>query len=110
MKSKKSARKYQEQFKGIWDHDRWENGYKDKIMKRGLVFKFDQNRNLIAPLLHTGNAKLVERSDKDAYWGGLLPDSLNKLGNFLMELRENIKNEKSISLSESGLEKINLDQ
>lgn len=106
--AKKTARKYQSEFEGQWDLKRWEDGYKDTIMRRGLVYKFDQNRNMIEGLLSTGNAYLVERSPKDPYWGGLLPDSLNKLGNFLMELRDNIKNESAIYLDGTGLEKINI--
>jgi len=79
-------------------------------MRRALVFKFDQNRHLIDELLKTGNAKLVERSERDAYWGGFLPNSLNKLGNFLMELRENIKSENFIYLNGNNLEKIYIDK
>ncbi len=108
MISKKTARKYQNVFEGKWDSARWEGSYKDFIMRRGLVFKFNQNRNLIDGLLSTGKAKLVERSERDSYWGGLLPNSLNKLGNYLMELRENIKNEKAIYLEGTELEKIYL--
>lgn len=77
-------------------------------MKKGLVYKFSQNRNLIDVLLDTGDAKLIERSPKDPYWGGLLPDSLNKLGDFLMQLRDNIRNNKIIYIEGSGLEPIKL--
>jgi ribA/ribD-fused uncharacterized protein len=108
LKSKKNARKYQKLYQDKWDSSRWESGYKDYIMRRGLVFKFDQNRHMIDGLLKTENAKLVERSDKDPYWGGFLPNSLNKLGKFLMELRENIKCENAIYLNENGIEKIYL--
>ena len=75
-------------------------------MRRGLVYKFSQNRDLLERLLATGNAKLVERSDKDPYWGGLLPNSLNKLGNFLMELRDNFVRDNAIYLEGCDLERI----
>lgn len=94
---------------GKWQKEKWENGHKDYIMKRGLVYKFSQNKDLLERLLQTGNKKLVERSDKDSYWGGLLPESLNKLGIFLAELRDNYNKDKLIYIEGSGLDKIKLE-
>ena len=75
-------------------------------MKRGLVYKFSQNKDLLERLLQTGDSKLVEASNKDAYWGGMLPDSKNRLGDLLMELRDNYKKDGAVFLEGSDIEKI----
>ena len=106
--SKKLARRYETEFEGKWQKERWHNGYKDYIMKRGLVFKFSQNKDLLDRLLLTEDKKLVESSPKDPYWGGLVPDSKNKLGEFLGAVRDNYKKEKAIFVDGSDLEKIYL--
>ena len=77
-------------------------------MKRGLVFKFSQNKDLLDRLMLTGNKKLVERSPKDPYWGGLLPNSMNKLGNFLAELRDNYAKEGKVFIEGSDLDKVSV--
>lgn len=93
-------------FEGVWDYDRWHKSYKDYIMRRGLMFKFSQNIDLLKRLLETGNKRLVEESYKDPYWGGMLPDSKNKLGDFLAELRENFIQTGKVYLSNCDLEPI----
>jgi len=103
---KKLARKYETEFAEKWQKEKWHNGYKDYIMKRGLTFKFSQNKDLLERLLQTGEKKLVEASAKDPYWGGLLPDSKNMLGELLAILRDNYNKEKSIFIEGSDLEKI----
>jgi|LauGreDrversion4_2_1035121.scaffolds.fasta_scaffold1752146_1 predicted NAD-dependent protein-ADP-ribosyltransferase YbiA (DUF1768 family) len=75
-------------------------------MKKGLIYKFQQNPEMLERLLQTGNKTLIERSPKDPYWGGFLPDSKNKLGNFLGELRDNYNKEGKIFIEGSGLNKI----
>lgn len=75
-------------------------------MRRGLMLKFSQNVDLLKRLLETGEKKLVEESYKDPYWGGMLPDSKNKLGDFLVELRENYKKMGKVYLSDCGFEPI----
>jgi predicted NAD-dependent protein-ADP-ribosyltransferase YbiA (DUF1768 family) len=75
-------------------------------MKKGLIYKFSQNPELLKALIDTGDCCLVEASDKDPYWGGLLPDSKNRLGALLVELRENYKNNSKIFIEGSGLEPI----
>jgi predicted NAD-dependent protein-ADP-ribosyltransferase YbiA (DUF1768 family) len=79
-------------------------------MKRGLVFKFSQNRHLLDELMKTGNSKLVERSPKDPYWGGFLPDSKNKLGQFLAEVRDNYAKEGKIFAEGTDLEKYSFEK
>ena len=93
---KKAARKYEDQFKEIWDKEAWQCGRKETIMKKGLIFKFTQNPDLLERLLLTGDSLLIEASNKDPYWGGMLPDSKNRLGLLLMELRDNYNKCKSL--------------
>jgi GTP cyclohydrolase II len=104
LKCKKLARKYQKELN--WEKEKWENGYKDTIMKKALTYKFSQNPDMLKKLLDTGDAKLVEASQKDPYWGGLLPDSKNKLGDFLAQLRDNYRKDKKVYVDGSGLEPI----
>ena len=69
---------------------KWDE-YKLVYMAKGLYhkFKIERFRNL---LLSTGNAEIVEYSDKDYYWGrGKDGAGANMLGKLLMELRERIK-------------------
>lgn len=70
------------------------------------MLKFSQNVDLLKRLLETGEKRLVEESYKDPYWGGMLPESKNKLGDFLVELRENFKNTGKVYLSDCGFEPI----
>jgi predicted NAD-dependent protein-ADP-ribosyltransferase YbiA (DUF1768 family) len=75
-------------------------------MKRGLIYKFSQNPDLLKRLVETGKARIVEASYKDPYWGGMLPDSKNKLGEFLVILRDNYVRDGLIFIEGSGLEPI----
>ena len=61
------------------------------IMEKGLRAKF-QNQLLRLRLIQTGDAHLFENSSTDDYWGGALPKSKNHLGNLIMKIREEIKN------------------
>jgi len=70
-------------------------------MRRALFYKFSQNPDLLERLLQTQNFKLIESSERDPYWGGMLPDSKNMLGNMVMELRDNYLKEKKFFLNES---------
>lgn len=61
---------------------------KDQIMHEAVLAKFEQHEALKALLLSTENAKLVEASENDSYWGeGRDRKGLNKLGKILMKLR-----------------------
>lgn len=60
-------------------------------MRFGIFAKFTQNLDLKEKLLSTEDAKLIEDSPKDPYWGGSLENSRNRLGELLMELRENLR-------------------
>ena len=103
--SKKLARKYEAQFEGKWPKEKWHSEFKNVIMKRGLIYKMSQNPEMLEGLLKTINFKLVESSDIDPYWGGILPGSKNMLGDMLMELRDNYLKEKKFFIDGSGLEK-----
>ena len=106
---KKTARKYEKEFEGKWDRKKWDESEKELIMKKGLIFKFSQHLNFLKVLLDTGNYKLVERSPKDSFWGGLLPGSLNKLGDMLMQIREGYKKNGCVFIDGSGLDPIKVD-
>lgn len=66
----------------------WDN-VKDNVMHEATRAKFSQHADLKAMLLATGDAKIVEHTDTDAYWGdGGDGKGLNKLGKILMRVRE----------------------
>lgn len=69
----------------------WEE-VKDNIMRTALRAKFTQYDDLKTLLLGTGDATLVEHTSRDAYWGdGGDGSGQNKLGQLLMELREELR-------------------
>lgn len=71
----------------------WEQ-VKEQVMYKGLQAKF-ANPIMCAALLRTGNAKLVEDSPYDFYWGGR-NGGQNRLGVLLMRLRKELRNETGI--------------
>ena len=72
----------------------WETA-KDDIMRTALRAKFTQNEELRKILLETGDARLVEHTANDRYWGdGGDGSGKIMLGRLLMELRDELKNEK----------------
>lgn len=65
----------------------WESA-KDDVMRKAVRAKFTQHDELRALLLSTGDAKLVEHTTNDRYWGdGGDGSGRNKLGQILMEIR-----------------------
>jgi ribA/ribD-fused uncharacterized protein len=64
------------------------------MMDMVLWNKFTQNEHLKRELLSTGNAELVEDSDKDAFWG-VGPDRKgeNQLGKALQRLRAKLRDD-----------------
>ncbi|KAG1752326.1 uncharacterized protein EDB91DRAFT_1044610 [Suillus paluster] len=61
-----------------------------------LWHKFTQNRHLKEELLSTGDAELVEDSDKDSFWGvGADRKGQNQLGKALGRLRTKLRDEQS---------------
>ena len=85
-----AAKKLAYQFELV-DVEGWEEK-KDSVMLKALQTKFEQHPDLLQKLLETGNARLVEDSDKDSYWGGILEGSRNRLGELLESIREKYLN------------------
>jgi hypothetical protein len=69
----------------------WES-VKDNVMRDAVRAKFTQHDELRLLLLSTGDAKLVEHTANDAYWGdGGDGSGRNMLGRILMEVREQLR-------------------
>jgi N-glycosidase YbiA len=68
----------------------WES-MKESVMRDALIAKFNQHASLRALLLATNDAKLIEHTENDAYWGdGGDGKGKNRLGILLMKVREEI--------------------
>jgi len=69
----------------------WES-VKVSVMKQALTAKFTQHSELKELLLFTSDAKLVEHTDNDNYWGdGGNDKGKNMLGRLLMDIREELR-------------------
>lgn len=69
----------------------WES-VKDDIMCKAVRAKFAQHDDLTKLLLDTGDAKLVEHTANDAYWGdGGDGSGKNMLGIILMQVRDELR-------------------
>ncbi|WNO11658.1 NADAR family protein [Teredinibacter sp. KSP-S5-2] len=69
----------------------WES-MKDNVMREALLAKFSQHEDLRILLLSTNDAKLVEHTENDSYWGdGGDGKGQNMLGKILMEVREKLR-------------------
>ncbi len=69
----------------------WE-GVKENVMLDALRAKFTQHEELKAILLGTDDAKLVEHTANDSYWGdGGDGSGKNRLGHLLMKVREELR-------------------
>jgi hypothetical protein len=65
--------------------------FKDYFMFQALTAKFTQHVDLGQLLLTTGDARLVEHTDRDSYWGdGFDLKGQNKLGRMLMLVRKSL--------------------
>ena len=74
--------------RGDWDL------VKDEIMYNILCCKFKDNHSLKQALLDTKDVYLVEGNDwGDKYWGVCKGIGCNKLGEILMKIREEVRNE-----------------
>jgi ribA/ribD-fused uncharacterized protein len=68
----------------------WEE-VKVDIMREAVLAKFIQHTDLQEILIDTGNAPIVEHSERDSYWGdGGDGKGQNVLGKLLMEVRERL--------------------
>ncbi len=69
----------------------WES-IKVSVMREAVLAKFTQYKELRDLLISTGNAKIIEHTTNDAYWGdGGDGSGKNMLGRILMELRDNLQ-------------------
>ena len=69
----------------------WES-VKDQVMLEVVRAKFTQHEDLKAILLGTGDAKLVEHTENDSYWGdGGDGSGKNRLGQILMRVRDELR-------------------
>lgn len=67
---------------------------KEKVMRKALRAKFLKTGKFKDLLLETGEKCIIEASPYDYYWGcGSDGSGKNRLGELLMELREELKNE-----------------
>ncbi len=65
----------------------WEE-VKDDVMREAVLAKFTQHSKIRRILIDTGDARLVEHTARDSYWGdGGDGHGQNRLGQILMELR-----------------------
>jgi ribA/ribD-fused uncharacterized protein len=72
----------------------WED-VKQNIMREVLRAKFTQHPGLRSLLLSTGDAQLVEHTNRDSYWGdGGDGSGRNHLGQLLMEIRAELRTRK----------------
>lgn len=79
------GRDRKKKFRPNWDLVR------DDFMREAVWAKFTQHDELRTLLMATGNALLVEHTEKDSYWGdGGDGTGENRLGKILMEVRKKI--------------------
>jgi len=80
------ARRFQPEVRQDWKQ------YNIKAMEIAVWHKFTQDRDLKEELLATGDAELIENSDKDAFWGcGADGKGKNELGKALVRLRAQLR-------------------
>jgi N-glycosidase YbiA len=73
----------------------WET-VKDEVMTEAGRAKFTQHPRLRDLLISTGDAHLIEHTRNDRYWGdGGDGTGLNKLGQILIAIRDELRKEKS---------------
>lgn len=69
----------------------WEE-VKDEVMRTAVRAKFKQHSSIQKVLVSTGDAILVEHTERDKYWGdGGDGSGKNMLGKILMEIRKELK-------------------
>ncbi|MBK8696392.1 MAG: NADAR family protein [Deltaproteobacteria bacterium] len=69
----------------------WDSA-RDGVMHAAVVAKFTQHAELRSMLLATGDARLVEHTDSDDYWGdGGDGSGRNRLGEILMQVRDALR-------------------
>lgn len=80
----------------------WESA-KVNVMREALLAKFTQHEDLRQLLLSTGDAKIIEHTANDDYWGdGGDGRGKNMLGRLLAELRTTLRTQVSDARSDAG--------
>jgi hypothetical protein len=86
MKSAEMGRSRREKLVRNWDSKR------DNVMLEAVRAKFSQHDDLKQLLLDTGDARLIEHTENDNYWGdGGDGTGKNQLGKILMKVREELR-------------------
>ena len=71
----------------------WEE-VKQDVMFDAVYYKFKQNKDILQKLLDTGDAKIIEATVKENYWGcGPNNDGQNNYGKILVKVREKLRTE-----------------
>lgn len=71
----------------------WEE-IKQDVMFDAVYYKFKQNKDILQKFLNTGNARIVEATVKENYWGcGPNNDGQNNYGKILIKVREKLRTE-----------------
>jgi ribA/ribD-fused uncharacterized protein len=77
---------------------------KELYMFNGLRYKFTQHNDLRTLLVCSYPACIIENNLKDSYWGcGPDDKGLNRLGNLLMKLRFELREEDAAKAGEAGV-------
>ncbi|MDJ1500977.1 NADAR family protein [Xanthocytophaga agilis] len=86
MKAAELGRSRKVKLRRDWD------SVKDNIMYEAIKAKFTQHTELAELLLNTEDARIIEHTENDSYWGdGGDGSGKNKLGKLLMKLREELR-------------------
>ena len=86
MEAARKGRERRRPLRPDWDK------VKDGIMLEALRAKFTQHARLRDLLLSTGDAQVIEHTEKDAYWGdGGDGRGRNRLGQLLMQVRGELR-------------------
>ena len=71
----------------------WEE-VKQDVMFDAVYYKFKQNKDILQKLLDTGDAKIIEATVKENYWGcGPNNDGQNNYEKILIKVREKLRTE-----------------
>lgn len=83
----------------------WEQ-VKDDVMRFAVMTKALTHAHVREEILATGEAELVEKNEKDGYWGcGKNGDGKNMLGQIWMEVRASLRGAEDLPTPEDYLER-----
>jgi ribA/ribD-fused uncharacterized protein len=86
MQAARLGRDRKQKINGDWE------SVKNDIMRKAVMAKFSQHDELRHLLLSTGEARIVEHTENDDYWGdGGDGSGKNMLGHILMQVREELR-------------------